>query len=305
MEFANTYLDNGGQIAQIRQRVYQSNLYPDQAPLRKDLLFVAQNWTSPSFDLWEEEESTHFYTRLVQHRAMRMGSTFANRLGDPYTARTLTAAANRFQASLSIFYNERRNLILYEYGPVLRGKSSFKDCAVQLATIHGYNGDGVYAFSSDQILATTWQLVTSFLPIYPIANIHTDAQGRTLGIPVGRYPEDEYDGGGTSRGNMWYLCTSTIAENLYRASMEFQSAGQITVSNSSLPFWKYFSPQNEYQVGRQYRSNTAQFQQMISSLQGWGDAFMRRIRYHTPQNGHLSEEVDRASGQAVGAIDLT
>lgn len=44
---------------------------------------------------------------------------------------------------------------------------------------------------------------------------------------------------------------------------------------------------------------------MIASLQGWGDAFMRRIAFHTPSDGHLSEEFDRVTGVPVGAQDLT
>lgn len=44
---------------------------------------------------------------------------------------------------------------------------------------------------------------------------------------------------------------------------------------------------------------------MIAALHGWGDAFMRTFKYYTPADGHLSEEIDRDTGKAVGAIDLT
>ena len=48
-----------------------------------------------------------------------MGAKFANRMNDPYTARTLTSAGNKIAATLPTFYNAARNLILYEIGPVL------------------------------------------------------------------------------------------------------------------------------------------------------------------------------------------
>lgn len=62
MEFANSYLAAGGSKSVILNNIYNSTQNPQSAPLLKDLLFVASNWSSPSFDLWEEEESDHFYT---------------------------------------------------------------------------------------------------------------------------------------------------------------------------------------------------------------------------------------------------
>lgn len=70
MEFANDYLASGGNISTINQKIYDSATFPASAPVMKDLLFVASNWSSPSYDLWEEEESDHFYTRMVQRRAL-------------------------------------------------------------------------------------------------------------------------------------------------------------------------------------------------------------------------------------------
>lgn len=92
MEFANAFLDAGGAIALIKQRIYSSNLNPSRAPMRKDLLFVAQNWTSPSFDLWEEEESTHFYTRSVKQSKARFGASMDSQLLLPSPSVLLTSS---------------------------------------------------------------------------------------------------------------------------------------------------------------------------------------------------------------------
>ena len=53
MEFANDYLANGGSIDTVKSKIYDSTTFPASAPVQKDLLFVASNWTSSSFDLWE------------------------------------------------------------------------------------------------------------------------------------------------------------------------------------------------------------------------------------------------------------
>jgi GH15 family glucan-1,4-alpha-glucosidase len=53
------------------------------AVIKADLDFVAGNWRNQmGCDLWEEVRGTHFYTRLVQYRALVDGATFAAGLGD-------------------------------------------------------------------------------------------------------------------------------------------------------------------------------------------------------------------------------
>lgn len=185
IDFANDYLAKGGDMSTVRERIWDSNAYPNQAPVLKDLLFVANNWSYPSFDLWEEEESDHFYTRLVQRRALVLGAEFAVKLGDNTTSFKLSSAADDLSETLEQFWDPNRNLILYEYGPVLAGKSSYKDIAVILGVIHGYAGDGVYSYTNERILASALSISTSFLDVYPVASVTKDASGLPLGIPVG------------------------------------------------------------------------------------------------------------------------
>lgn len=185
MEFATDYLSKGGSLNTVKAKIYDSTNHPAQAPVKRDLLFVASNWTSPSFDLWEEEESDHFYTRMVQRRALVQGAQFARRMGDSATASTLSSAATALTATLSQFWDPNRELLLYEYGPVLHDKSSYKDIAVVLGIIHGYAGDGVYGYTNDEVLVSAFQIATSFLSVFPIANVTKDASGRILGIPIG------------------------------------------------------------------------------------------------------------------------
>jgi glucoamylase len=306
MEFSNTYLANGGNITVIKNRIYDSAANPTVAPVMRDLLFVANNWTVTSFDLWEEERSDHFYTKMVQHRALIMGATFASKMGDAATSTTLSTAAKALAATMPQFWDNTRNLILYEYGPVLAGKYSYKDSAVVLGVLHGYANDGLYGPTDPKVLSSALEIATSFL-IYPISATHYDSQGRVLGIPIGRYPEDVYNGVGTSAngGNPWYLCTAAMAELFYRASASFTATGKIQVTANSFAFWRYFAPEAPVYKGKTYQASDVEFFQMVNSLNGWGDAFMRTISYYTPAGGHLSEEINRNTGVAQGAIDLT
>ena len=76
-------------------------------------------------------------------------------------------------------------MIVYEVGPVLLDKSSYQDIAVVLGVLHGYNDDGMFGHTDDQVLITAHHLAMSFLTLYPIANVTTDTSGGTLGIPIG------------------------------------------------------------------------------------------------------------------------
>lgn len=307
MEFANSFLADRGSIDTIKRKVYDSATYPSTAPVMKDLLFVASNWTSSSFDLWEEEESDHFYTRMVQRRALVMGAAFATKMGDPSTSATLSSAADALTDTLSQFWDPNRAILLYEYGPVLKGKSSYLDIAVVLGVIHGYADDDVYGYTNDEVLSSALRISTSFIDVYPIADTKSNSEGQALGIPVGRYPEDVYTGTGTEEngGNPWYLCTAAMAQFMYSASTAYDSAGSITVTDVSKPFFDYFAPAAALQVGQTYSSSSKKYDQAISSLNGWGDAFMRTVKYYTPANGHLAEEYDRDTGVPQGAVDLT
>lgn len=240
---------------------------------------------------------------MVQYRALTTGATFATLMDDTSTATTLTTAATALGQTLPQFWDPIRGILLYEYGPVLRNKYSYLDTAVILGIIHGANP--IYTYTDDEVLATALHISTSFL-IYGIAANKTDSAGRVLGIPIGRYPEDTYDGVGTSSlGNPWYLCIATFSEYMYRLSSSFVAARKIKVTSTSLPFWTYYSPQSAVTAGTTYAAGSTQFNNMIASLQGWGDAYMRTIKTYVPANGHLTEEIDRESGESVGAIDLT
>jgi glucoamylase len=122
-----------------------------------------------------------------------------------------------------------------------------------------------------------------------------------------RYPEDEYTGTGTAPDgcNPLFLATAAMAELFYFAAAEFQSNGSLAVTNTSLPFWKYFAPGADLTADQTYPSNSTAFGAAISAIEGWADAFIRRIKYHTPADQRLAEEYNRDNGVNTGAKDLT
>ncbi|KAF3916431.1 Glucoamylase [Orbilia brochopaga] len=263
--FTGAYLTNGGSNS-----IVLINLWP---AISRDLDYVVQNWQSPSFDLWEEVSSHHFYNRMLHRRALLDGAAFATKLGYSSAATRYTSTATAVYSATLDFWHPQRGLVLYEYGPVLR--------------------------------ASAYQIATSFLNVYPIAKVQKDANGLPLGMPIGRYPEDVYDGTGMTRGNPWYLTTNAMAELFYNAATMFNTRKYITVSPASAKFWAYFAPTASVTAGAAYTSTSDDFKKMVNALQGWGDMWLRTTRYWAPKDGRFPEEFDRESGVGVGAKDLT
>jgi len=308
MEFANEYLDNGGSLTTVKEKIWDSTNYPHEAPVKKDLLFTAQNWSSPTCDLWEETYAlAQFYDRMVQRKALVVGAAFADRMGDSATAAIANAAASELTPTLPAFWDSVRQIIVYEDGPVADNKFYYLDSAVILGVIHGYANDGVYSYSNEQVLATALRLATSFIYTYPLANVTKDSSGQELGIPIGRFPTDIYNGTGNqpNGGNPWYLCTAAYAQLFYNAAIEFNTAGHIQVTDINKPFFDYFTPGAEMEANQTYWSDCSNFKMAVEGLKGWGDAFIRRIKADSPADGHLHEEYNRNTGDAQGCADLS
>lgn len=310
MEFATTYLANGGSKAKVGDLIYNTTSYPTtgHSPVLYDLLYVASNWQEPTYDLWEEILGSQFYTQMVQRRALVQGAKFATQMNDQDTASTLSTQVDAISSSIENFWDPNREILLYGYPEEPNEKTSFLDTAVLLGIVHGYAGDNFYGYTHDQVLSTAVRVSTSFIDVYPIANKTKSHQGEPLSPPVGRYPEDRFNGVKTGTkpiGNPWYLCTSTFAQFMYSASSEYTAAGSISVTNTSKPFFDYFTPEAGLEVGSSYQSESKEFGQVIDSLNGWGDAFIRTVQYYTPNSGHLTEEINRDTGSPQGAADLT
>jgi glucoamylase len=241
--------------------------YPSFTVIKADLEYVAHYWRDPSFDLWEEVEGDHFYTRMVQRRALLEGAQLASRLHDDGAAEFYRAQAREIEFALEKHWDAGRELI----NPTLnwRGgigyKSSQLDTAVILGVLHGYAGDDFFAPNDPRVLATAAKLTQAFKRDYPINH-----RSNVPGTAIGRYPEDKYAGTHFDGGNPWVLTTLALAELYYRAAGAAEATGLAT-------------------------------QKMIFQA----DDQVRRVQYHTPDDGSLAEQIDRHTGFMTSAHDLT
>jgi glucoamylase len=257
-----------GQTDYVRKVLYDSTL-PTNSLIKADLEYVAYHWKDTSFDLWEEVRADHFYTRMVQRRALIQGAQLAHILGDSGAATFYSQQAALISQDLGRFWRAD----LQSFVPSLNWqegvnyKNSGIDIAVLLGVLHGDAGDGFLPASHPSVLSTAQRLVNAFDQLYPI---NRDGNG-ALGTAIGRYPEDLYSGNGFAGGNPWPLATAAVGEIYYRAAAELKNSNP--------------------QAARTYRA--------------LGDSFLQRLEFHSNPDGSMSEQWDRNSGFMTSANDLT
>jgi len=268
IRWATRLLDEG-RCGEVVPNLYDAKL-PSDSLIKRDLEFVAHHWRESCFDLWEEINGTHFYTRLAQRRALVDGAVLADRLGDGAAATFYREQAATITLDLKRFWNPSRKVIMPTLDRTggIEYKDSDLDTSVLLAIIHSGEDRGDWSPSDPRVQSTLNALVEKFRTIYKVND-----NGQT-GVALGRYPEDRYDGVGTgSEGNPWFLTTLSAAELLYRsASREAAEGGDARA---------------------------------VKLRRRDADSFMTRALAHAGSDGRMAEQFNRYTGLEQGAKNLT
>jgi len=265
IRFSNDLLDQGA-TTDVVPFLYDGQI-PTQSVIKSDLEYVAHHWTDTSCDLWEEVYGDHFFTRIVQRRALLEGADLAQRLNDPGAASYYRQQANLIGTSLANFWNGSWLVPTLNRTGGLTSKVSGIDSAVILGVVHGDYGDGFLPMLDSQVESTFIAYVSKFQDLYPV-----NSQTGTAGVAIGRYPEDVYSGSNFSGGNPWVLLTTVYASYCYKAAIEATAQGM-----------------------------SAEATQYLTQ----GDTFLSRVQHHANADGTLSEQIDRNTGYMTSAANLT
>ncbi|KAI0064154.1 glycoside hydrolase family 15 protein [Artomyces pyxidatus] len=283
--YGNWLLDNGN------TSWVNNTLWPE---VQLDLDYVSANWNKSTFDLWEEVNSSSFFTAAVQHRSLRAGSAFAARLQKAQQSTTYSTQANRVLCFMQSFWNPKGMYMTANTG----GGRSGIDSNTVLASIHTFDpaaGCDATTFQpcSDKALSNLHVYTESFRNIYSINSKNATA------LATGRYPEDSYMG-----GNPWYLSTAAVAEQLYDTVTVWTNTSQLEITPVSLPFFhQLLAPQNAT-VGV-YNATSPVYQAAVGAARNLADSYVAVHAKYTPSSGALAEQFDRASGVPKSAADLT
>jgi len=313
IRLANNLLDGGqaDQVALVKTKLYQST-FPNSSLIKRDLEYVSHNWQNTCFDLWEEVSGNHFYTRMVQRRALREGAQLANRLNDPGAATWYNLHAAAIEKALNGHWDGTKGYLVATLNRDggLDYKASNLDTAVVLAVLHGHiPGDPFFAPTDDMVLATAQALSSVFGPtLFPINKVVKNPEGAVMGPGIGRYPEDRYSGQANNfEGDPWVLCTTALAELYYRAANEWAKKGQIIITARNQAFLAAINAQKfaSLKPGTSFSTGDATFGDILAEIRLAGDGLLRRVRYHSFPDGSLSEQMNRNTGFMQSANDLT
>nr|BAU78332.1 glucoamylase2 [Pholiota microspora] len=278
-------------IAESNTTFVTNSLWP---VIKLDLDYVATFWNQSTFDLWEEVDSSSFFTTAVQHRSLREGSALATKIGQTAVVSGYNTQAGNILCFLQSYWNPSAGFITSNTG----GGRSGKDANTALASIHSFDaaaGCDATTFQpcSDKALSSLKVYVDSFRSTYSI----NSGIAANAAVATGRYPEDVY-----FNGNPWYLTTAAVAEQLYDALIVWKQQGSLTITSTSLSFFEQFS--SPATTGT-FTSSSSTFTALISAIQTYADGFLAINAKFTPANGGLAEQFDKNTGTPLSAVDLT
>lgn len=288
--------------------------------IKADLEYVARYWNDKEgFDLWEEVKGRHFFTAMVQYRALREGVQVARVFGDGGAADWYDEQSKGLSRLVERFFDENRGYVLASLDVSDR---SGLDCAVLLGSIHGLpvrteeqgeveeGEESLFPPHSDAILNTLLYFMHDQRIRFPINN-KPPPMSPLAGVALGRYPEDTYNGydsdpdnGG---GNPWFLCTSTAAELMYRTHSHICSSANLTISALGWPFYSSLLSTSGMmpEIGATYGRDNELVRAVLAALKALGDEFLGVVKRHTGGDGSMSEQINRNTGFEQGARDLT
>ena len=289
-----------------------------------DLQFIVLNYQESCFDLWEEIRDRHFFTTIVQFYALKKSidkwTAFMDEHGIyPNNDNDLFNEMNETYDKLLEFLLSKDNFINTEKGYLIESPNLLKsrsgvDIAVILGSIVSHpSGDSISAripfdVHDSGVLNTLYALMKSMSVIYPINHPNIPVN---MGIALGRYPEDIYDGIQTSEGNPWFISTSTAAELMYKLIESYHTEKKpIVVNIWKTKFWKlFFSKHNkdywndDLTITIPY--NSLAFNMTLNNVFKYGDSFLEVVRTHMSHEGEMSEQFNKYTGFLQGARDLS
>jgi glucoamylase len=172
-----------------------------------------------------------------------------------------------------------------------------KDANTILAAIHTFDvtlGCDAATFQpcSDKALANLKAVVDSFRWY----NINRGIPQGTA-VAVGRYAEDVY-----YNGNPWYLNTLAVAEQLYDALYTWDQQGSLTVTQTSLAFFRDLVP--GISAGT-YNAGSSTYKTVFNAVSAYAEGFVDVVATYVPEDGSMAEQYHKDSGAPLGASDLT
>jgi glucoamylase len=248
-----------------------------------DLDFTLARANNPCFDIWEEESGYHYYTRLVQAKALARGAEWLGDAGDAARANACRAAAREIASRLDVYWSPTDGYYRSRSGVAGGDTGKALDVAVILGVLHAGRAGGAHSVLDPKAQATLTALEELFDAEYAINRQRPPDRGPAMG----RYANDAYYSGGA-----WFLATLGAAEFYYKLAAALFSGAELAATKENARFRMRLSA-----------SGGAGDSPAAAALER-GDAIMWTVQAFTPASGDLSEQFDRTTGAETSAKHL-
>ncbi len=304
-------LMNEGQKDWVRENLYITRAgASNYGVIKNDLEYIANHWGEKNSGLWEEIKGYHFFTEIVQRKALIMGAELADKLGDKNAANYYSQQVKHIELLMNNHWNDHTGY----YSETLRHQA-YKGGGVNSSIIIGFLygrcelDDSAFCIEADRTISSAYFIRNAFEGLFQI-NFHL--KEKNIGGPlIGRYPNDLYDGNQSIYGNPWPLATALFAEYYYLLAASIIKNESISINSIHRMFFKQVNPELKFKddLIRQ-TSDPELFKSIINSLLKTGDDMLKATNYlsKTESDGskfHLAEQVDRSTCEQVSAMDLT
>ena len=162
--------------------------------IRKDMIYILENYDKPCFDLWEEQDGWHFYTRMVQFKFLK------DLLGIKYILTSkekslVNKAYFNLSQSLNDHYNNDTIISSFNHAGEI---TKVDDAANLFAYTHiNFDSEILKLFPIEKTLNTCNNLHDFFKKKYDMTELNM----------IGRYPNDKYYDGQT-----WIICSLVVSQ---------------------------------------------------------------------------------------------
>ncbi len=218
---------------------FANSLYTAELPatsfIKRDLEYISHRWQQHSYDLWEEINGTHFFTRVIQLEALKEASLFAAEWNDPEASNWYALQAELMRKDFSRFITQNRNYISATIEAQHTHKKLELDASVLIAANLGFMSEEFFLNHKEFFMNTAVELENFFKDEYAI---NRDFPERATAI--GRYPEDVYTGvDSLGPAHAWFITTHAMAEFYCKvASLERDSRKAAELKEKGLGFFE-------------------------------------------------------------------
>ena len=207
--------------------------------LNKDLNYVLKNYNKICFDLWEEIQGWHFYTRLVQLKLLKEYIKLKEELrqyinlDEDYVVKVYNELKN------DIKHHIGNNEIISSFdinGNIIR----YDDASILLGLCHiDFDEEFCEFFTFDKVNNNCNNLLNYFREKYQLADLNM----------IGRYQYDEYYG-----GQLWIICSLGLAQFYFKYGTNTNNNDLIKLSHNILDY--IVSIDINLDLAEQYNPNT-------------------------------------------------